>query len=159
MLQAITRKGEQQVWQYKRARVLLMADRGLSDAQIVERVEVSLATVERIRKRFVQERAQGALQAVTERPRPGRRSVFDGEARAKITALACTTSVPDILPSDRIRSRKRRAEEFRERTSFGRPPSKGMGQAFPSGGHNTGLLAPMRLDPDGALTRPIHTYA
>lgn len=91
MFQAITRKGEQQVRQYKRARVLLMADRGLSDAQIVERVEVSLATVERIRKRFAQERALGALQAVTERPRPGRRSVFDGEARAKITALACTT--------------------------------------------------------------------
>lgn len=91
VLQAITRKGEEPVRQYKRARVLLLADGGLSDAQIVERVDVGLATVERIRKRFVQERAQGALQAITERPRPGRRSVFDGEARAKITALACTT--------------------------------------------------------------------
>ncbi len=68
-------------------------------------------------------------------------------------------SVPDIFPLGRFRSRKRRAEEIRERTPFGRPPSKGMGQAFPSGSHKTGLLASMRLDPDGARQRPIHTHA
>lgn len=90
---------------------------------------------------------------------PANYRLFSGLVEAQILSVETKTSVPDILPSDRIRSRKRRAEEFRERTSFGRPPSKGMGQAFPSGGHNTGLLAPMRLDPDGALTRPIHTYA
>lgn len=89
-LQALTRKGERSVRQYKRARVLLLADQGLTDPQIAERADISVPSIERIRKRFVQERAQGAEQAITERPHPGRRPIFDPILRAKITALACS---------------------------------------------------------------------
>lgn len=85
-LQKITSKGEVQVRVYKRARILLLADEGLRDREIIERVGVSHATVERIRKRY-QEEKRGAI---AEAARPGRPSIFDGETRAKITALACS---------------------------------------------------------------------
>ena len=89
-LTIIVRRGSAPVRQYQRSRVLLLADQGLNDTQIIERTEVSRDTVERIRRRFVQERTRGAVQAITERPRPGRRPVFDPEVRAKVTALACS---------------------------------------------------------------------
>jgi putative transposase len=88
-LETITSKGAVQVRVYKRARILLLADEGLCDKQIVARVGSSRATVERIRKRYTQEKAQSAI---TEKARPGRPSIFDGETRAKITALACSTA-------------------------------------------------------------------
>lgn len=86
-LEALTSKGEVQVRVYKRARILLLADEGLKDAQIVERLGVSRATVSRIRQRYAAE----GLAAIAEKARPGRPSIFDGETRAKITALACST--------------------------------------------------------------------
>ena len=46
-----------------------------------------MATVERIRRRYVEEGLESAL---NEKPRSGRSPVISGEERAKITALACT---------------------------------------------------------------------
>ena len=85
-LEAKTSQGEIQVRVYKRACILLLADEGLKDAEIVERVGVSRATVSRIRQRYVGE----GLGAIAEKARPGRPSIFDGKARAKLTALACS---------------------------------------------------------------------
>jgi len=85
-LEALTSRGEVQVRVYKRARILLLADEGLKDAQITERVGVGRTTVGRIRQRYGVE----GVGAVAERPRPGRPHTFDGETRAKITALACS---------------------------------------------------------------------
>ena len=50
-----------------RARILLKADDGLTDEEIGEAVEVSVATIERTRQRFVHEN----LAALDELPRPG----------------------------------------------------------------------------------------
>ncbi len=85
-LQSLTSRGEVQVRVYKRARILLLADEGHKDAQIMERVGVSRATVSRIRQRYGVE----GVGAVAEKARPGRPSIFDGETRVKITALACS---------------------------------------------------------------------
>jgi transposase len=87
-LERVTRKGEVQVRVYKRARILLLADQGLRDTEIIKRVGTSRATVARIRKRYQEEKARDAI---AERARPGRPSIFDGETRAKITALACSS--------------------------------------------------------------------
>ena len=65
---------------------MLLADEGLKDAEIVKRVGVSRTTVSRIRQRYTSE----GLKAIVEGSRPGRPSIFAGEARAKITALACS---------------------------------------------------------------------
>ena len=85
-LEAKTSRGEVGVRVYKRACILLLADEGLKDAEIMERVGVSRTTVSRIRQRYVSE----GLGAIAEKARPGRPSIFEGEARAKLTALACS---------------------------------------------------------------------
>ena len=85
-LEGLISRGEVQVRMYRRARILLLADEGLKDAEIVKRVGVSRATVSRMRQRYRDE----GLGAVAEKARSGRPSIFDGEARAKITALACS---------------------------------------------------------------------
>ena len=49
----MTRKGTLKVRKFKRAMILLKADEGLSDPQIMAALNVSRPCVERIRKRFV----------------------------------------------------------------------------------------------------------
>jgi transposase len=72
-----------------RARVLLMADEGQTDEEIADGLGVSVGTAERVRRRF----AEGGVGAAVERrpqpPRPGKR-VLDGDAEARLTALACS---------------------------------------------------------------------
>lgn len=91
-LEKLTRSGTIKVRKYKRARVLLLADEAhkdghRSDEQIAELVDISTATIERLRKRFDQEGLEAAL---GEKPRPGRPKKFTGKHRAEITALACS---------------------------------------------------------------------
>ncbi len=91
-LQRLTRSGTIKVRKYKRARALLLADEAhkdgrKSDEQIAQLVDVSAATVQRVRRRFVQE---GLEAAISEKPRPGKPRTFGGQQRAQITALACS---------------------------------------------------------------------
>ena len=72
------------------ARILLHADPGEGrpgkvDAEIAEAVGVSVATIERVRQRFVEEGLETALS-----PRPPCRPIckLDGEAEARLIALA-----------------------------------------------------------------------
>ena len=71
-----------------RARILLKADDGWKDEQIVQAPDVSRPTVERTRKRFVQEGFEVALNG-----RPRQRIYehkLDGKAEAHLIALACS---------------------------------------------------------------------
>lgn len=91
-LRHLTRKGEAKARQLTRARVLLLADENRkkgakSDEQICDILDVSLATVHRIRRQFV---VEGLDAALDEKPRCGRPKVFSGKDAAQITALACT---------------------------------------------------------------------
>jgi transposase len=75
-----------------RARVLLKADTGPAgpgweDATIADAVEVSVPTIERVRKRAV---AEGIETAIHDRPRPPRMGKLDGAQEARLTALACS---------------------------------------------------------------------
>ena len=75
-----------------RARILLKADvsaggPGWNDERIVEALEVGIATVERLRRRFVEEGFEAALTG-----RPTTRQLkykLDGNAEAHLVALAC----------------------------------------------------------------------
>jgi transposase len=76
------------------ARILLKADAApggpaWTDEAIAEAVEVSLATVERVRQRFVE---QGLEAALVRKPqdRPSRQRKLDGRAEARLIALACS---------------------------------------------------------------------
>jgi hypothetical protein len=69
-LTELTRKGTAKARQFKRAMILLKADEGLTDVQIIAAMNVSRPRVERIRKRFVE---GGLERALNEDPRPGQR--------------------------------------------------------------------------------------
>jgi transposase len=74
-------------------RILLKADTsaegpGWSDEQICAALDVSRSTVERVRKRFV-EQGMEVLASRPVTPRPSRRRL-DGEQEARLLALACS---------------------------------------------------------------------
>lgn len=86
-LEDLTRKGECKARKLKRAMVLLSADEGDTDRVISEKVRIHEVTVEGIRKRFVEEGLESAL---NERPRPGKARKLDGHQEAQLIALNCT---------------------------------------------------------------------
>jgi len=86
-LEALTRKGTASVRMVRRAQVLLLAAEGRRDEEIVKALRVGVATVERLRRRFVEEGLDAALR---ERPRPGARPKLGPKEQAFVVALACT---------------------------------------------------------------------
>ena len=92
MLQAMLSRGKAAARKLVHARILLKADApsggpGWSDGQIAEGLEVGRATVERVRREFVEE----GLDAALERRKSCRRysRALDGDAEAHLIALAC----------------------------------------------------------------------
>lgn len=85
-LQRLLRSGKTSVRKATRARILLKADDGLSDEQIAEEVETSVPTIERTRKRFVEE----SLGCLNEHARPGQKLKLDTKAEAHLIAVACS---------------------------------------------------------------------
>jgi transposase len=71
----------------KRAQILLKADEGWKDADIIKALHTSRSTVERTRKRFVE---GGLDKALNEDPRPGQRVKLAGNAEAHLVALTCS---------------------------------------------------------------------
>jgi transposase len=87
-LLALTKRGNVSARRLTRAQLLLQADTGWSDEAIAQALHIGTATVERIRKRFVEEGLEAAL---AERPRPGGQRKLDGKQEAFLIALACST--------------------------------------------------------------------
>ena len=76
------------------ARILLKADAAdggpaWPDARIAEAVETSIATVERVRQRFVEQGLEAALSR-KQQDRPSRPRKLDGRAEARLIAMACS---------------------------------------------------------------------
>jgi transposase len=85
--------GEGRAMVLRNARILLKADQGMhgpdwQDWQISEAFEVSVATIERVRQRFVEEGLEAVLQR---RARAPQTPLVDGEQEAHLIALACST--------------------------------------------------------------------
>ncbi len=74
-----------------RARVLDLLHRGQHPTAIADTLRLSVATVFNIKRRYLTEGLDAAL---LDKPRAGKPVTIDGVARAKITALACS-SAPD----------------------------------------------------------------
>jgi transposase len=87
-LRSLTKKGKTSARKLNRARVLLLADEGETDKHIAKAVGVGTSTVERIRKRFVED--GGVEGALNERPRPGGERKLSGKQEAHLLALACS---------------------------------------------------------------------
>ena len=87
-LEALISSGIASARKLTRARILLKADEDWTDKRISEALDVGTATVERVRKRFVE---WGGIKAI-ERRKPRRRyeRKIDGDAEARLVALACS---------------------------------------------------------------------
>jgi transposase len=87
-LQRLLRSGKTSARKLTRAHILLKADEGLTDSEIVEHIGTCIPTIERTRKRFVEEN----LDCLNERPRPGQKLKLQGKAAARLIAEACSTA-------------------------------------------------------------------
>jgi transposase len=92
MLQEMLSRGKAAARKLMHARILLKADAGgdgpgWDDAAIAQGLDVGRATVERVRKEFVEE----GLAAALERRKPRRQyeRALDGDGEAHLVALAC----------------------------------------------------------------------
>jgi putative transposase len=86
-LRQLIRRGKHSSRKVTRARILLLASDGSTDEQIVAALKTGFATVERTRKRFVEE----GLGCLTERPRRGQVPKLTGKQEAHLVAIACST--------------------------------------------------------------------
>ena len=96
-LRGIISKGRAAARKIQHAQILLKADSGVhgpgwTDQQIADAFSVSVRTVERIRRRLVE---NGLEDALTRRVNKyGSRRKLDGEAEAHLIALACSEPPP-----------------------------------------------------------------
>jgi transposase len=93
-LTALIAAGKAAAQKLAHARILLKADQAdggpaWTDDRIAEAVEVSTATVERVRRRFVEQGVEAALTRKTQ-DKPSRERVLDGAAEAELIVLACS---------------------------------------------------------------------
>ena len=86
-LGGLSRKRTASVRMVRRAQALLLAAAGKTDEVIAEQLRMGVATLERLRRRFVEEGLEASLR---ERPRPGARPKLGPKEQAFVVALACT---------------------------------------------------------------------
>ena len=92
-LEEFIRKGKRAGHLLTKARILLKADvseagEGWSDSRIAEALDTSIPTIERTRRRLVEEGFEAVLTRKYN-PKSAPRRIFDGAAEAKLIALAC----------------------------------------------------------------------
>ena len=93
MLEQLTRTGKAPVYKINHARILLKADAnqadgGWIDESISRALDISVSTIERVRRLFVE---QGIQAALTRQPSSNSKSrKLDGEQEAHLIAIACS---------------------------------------------------------------------
>ena len=84
-LKRLLKSGTHSARKLNRARILLLADEGKTDPEIADALHTGIATVQRIRKRFVEGNLEGAL---NERPRVGGTKKLNQKGEAVLETLA-----------------------------------------------------------------------
>ena len=93
-LEALTRRGKTQARKFILARSLLLCDAGPDGpawnvADVASALGVSNRTIEHLKKRFVEDGLEAALERKA-REKPPREVIFDGAFEARLIALACS---------------------------------------------------------------------
>ena len=93
-LEALISKGKSYAKAILKARILLKADQGLlgpswTDDRIVEALDSNASMVTRVRRQLVEEGLEAVLTR-KKRAHPPVQPIFDGEAQARLIALACS---------------------------------------------------------------------
>lgn len=86
-LEAMISRGISSVRKLKRAEILLKSDDGYSPREIATMVDRHYQTVYNIRRRYIEEGLESALE---ERPRPGKPNKIFAKEEAIITTIACS---------------------------------------------------------------------
>jgi transposase len=91
-LECLTTKGKSPVYRVNHARILLKADinpetGGWTDQAISDALDISVATIERVRQRWVEHGLETALSRQT--PTRTKPRLLDGEQEAHLIAFAC----------------------------------------------------------------------
>jgi transposase len=87
MLSAMTSCGASKARDVKRAQVLLALDRGCSEEEVERSLGISLSTIQRTRRSFVE---KGMEAAIHDAPRPGGSRKLSGAEEALLIAIACS---------------------------------------------------------------------
>lgn len=93
-LETLTRRGKTHARRFIMARALLLCDAGPNGpawivADVAEALGVTSRTSEHLKKRFVEDGIEAALER-KEREKPPRDVIFDGAFEARVIALACS---------------------------------------------------------------------
>lgn len=93
-LEALTRRGKTHARRFVHARALLLCDAGPAGpawnvADTAEALGVTTRTIEHLKKRFVEDGLEAALERKP-REKPSREVTFDGAFEARLIALACS---------------------------------------------------------------------
>jgi transposase len=86
-LTTLTKRGSTPARVQTRARILLLLHRGRTPDETAASLAVGVATVFNVKRRYLSE---GLTSALYDKPRSGKPARISGEARAKVTALACS---------------------------------------------------------------------
>jgi len=94
-LHHLTTAGKASASKQTHARILLKADQAEGgpawpDERIAQALDAGLATIGRVRQRFVEQGLEAAL-GRKQRERPGRPRKLDGRAEARLIAIACSS--------------------------------------------------------------------
>jgi transposase len=88
-LRHLVSSGKRSAREYRRAMILLLSDKGNTDMEIHEILDVSTRTVERTRQKYVLGDLDSALH---ELPRPGQPKKLSYTQEQQIIAIACSTA-------------------------------------------------------------------
>lgn len=86
-LRTLTTSGNLKARQLKRATTLLLLHQGKTMVEVAKLLDYCYPSIIALKQGFL----KNGLLCLEEKPRSGRPPVIDGEQRAKITALACST--------------------------------------------------------------------
>lgn len=81
-------KGKKSAREITRARILLLVNQQIRDANIQKTLNIGRSTIWRVKMNFLK---KGIEYALSERERPGQPEKYNKKTKAEIIALACTT--------------------------------------------------------------------
>ncbi len=88
-LKRFTSTGKRSARKFLRAMILLLSDKGKTDEEISEILDISTCTVQRTRQKYV---TDGLDMALNELPRPGQPRKLSSSQEQQIIAIACSTA-------------------------------------------------------------------
>lgn len=102
ILRQAKKKGNKSSRLVMRILIILWADKGMTIARTAELLGCCEQTVLNWRKRFLERRSEGPLEALMDLPRSGRPPIYRAQERTQVVAIVCETLHEHELPLSRF---------------------------------------------------------